>query len=240
MQFNELDLLYGEDYCVNDYITIRHPTVRDVKKYNEEKYFSLVSAFISTPSDYKVQLYDMGINYSNLDEFEFFCSMKDRFAELDTSILFKDFQFGELVVGQRNDSEDILLYNEKTKAILDNYAYKVIVEYLCKMNCLEKSHGKPANDEYLKYAVELERSKQRRNKNKQFKSIIKPYIVTLVNCKEFKYDYTTVLDLPIYTFHESARQIPSNKFYDGLICGIYSGNVMASKLSKDELNFIKN
>lgn len=239
MTFDELGLIYGDDYKVNDYITIHHPTVEQIKNFGEQKYFQVVMTLLATPIDYKVELYDLGKNYSDVDDFEFFCANVVNLSKDDTCILFGDFDFKELKVYQRSDSDRPFLFNEKTKSILDDYAYKTILEYLCKMHNFEKKHGKPATEEFLKYTVGIERSKQKRNKNKPFKSLISPYIITLVNCQEFKYDYSSVLKLPIYALNESARSIQSGKFYSGLIFGIYSGNVSYDKISKDELNLIK-
>lgn len=54
--FSELFLLKGEDYVINDKLTIHHPTLDEISQCNEEKYWGFIQSLCAVPIDYQVQL----------------------------------------------------------------------------------------------------------------------------------------------------------------------------------------
>ena len=52
---NELKLYFGDDYPINDYITLHQPKVNDVIEMGEADYYSTVYALTAIPSDMKSQ-----------------------------------------------------------------------------------------------------------------------------------------------------------------------------------------
>ena len=51
LDVDELQLYFGDDYVINDFIKITQPTIGEIVKYGEAKYFSMVYTFCAIPSD---------------------------------------------------------------------------------------------------------------------------------------------------------------------------------------------
>ena len=72
MLISDRILWEGTDLKINKDITIHHPTLGEVLDYGEEKYFGLVSTICAVPQDCKYPLFEMGIDYETISEFDFF------------------------------------------------------------------------------------------------------------------------------------------------------------------------
>ena len=72
MLISEKILWEGTDLKVNKDITVHHPTLEEILDYGEENYFSLVSTICATPQDCKYPLFEMGVDYEVISEFDFF------------------------------------------------------------------------------------------------------------------------------------------------------------------------
>ena len=86
--------------------------------------------------------------------------------------------------------------------------------------------------------IERARRKMRRNKNRIQNSQLESLIVAMVNTEQYKYDFEGTLELSIYQFNESVRQIIKKVDYDNKMYGIYAGTVNAKELSPDDLNWL--
>ena len=61
-------------------------------------------------------------------------------------------------------------------------------------------------------------------------------ILLLVNDANFKYDFDSVINLTIYDFLSSFRQIQKSSYVDKLTLGGYSGGIDLSKIPQTELD----
>lgn len=237
---DELQLLRGEDFIINNYITVHHPSLREICDIGEEKYLSTVSIFTATPTDYKVQLYDIGVDYSTISDFELFCILTGGIKDIEvTSLLFGGVDFSNMKVFQDKENGEIVLCDVDNFIRLDKFAYLQISDFLRSIHFFEKNVEKPGNERSKKYFIERDRRKLERERNKPFKSMMKPLISALVNCEHFKYNYETIWDLPVYAFHDSVRQIQKLKSYNNLMSGIYTGNIDMTKVSEKDMNWIR-
>ena len=69
---DELSLYTGDDICITDKIIITQPTLRQIREFGEKSYFSAIHTFTSVGADMKWQLWDMGIDYTKIDDFDLF------------------------------------------------------------------------------------------------------------------------------------------------------------------------
>lgn len=90
MFINKLNLLLTNEYSINDKLVIRLPKLGNILDYDEEKYFKMVSALISIPSDMKSSLWDKGIDYEEISDLELFFYLTRGLTPNDTSILLGD------------------------------------------------------------------------------------------------------------------------------------------------------
>ena len=51
LDVDELQLYFGDDYVINDYIKITQPLIGEVVDYGEAQYFSMVHTLTAIPSD---------------------------------------------------------------------------------------------------------------------------------------------------------------------------------------------
>jgi hypothetical protein len=235
---DELQLFRGKDYQVNEYIIVHHPTLEEICDFGEKKYFSVVSSLCATPSNFKWQLFDSGVDYEKITEFELFSNLITGMDYEDSKLLFNGLDLTQFLPAKNRLNGEIVLYNEKANAIIDNLAYNLIVEFLRDIHGLKKKIDIPGNEITKKVIIDMERTEYERLKNEPYKSYLIPLISSMINCEQFKYNHETVWKLPIYTFLDSVRRIQKIKNYNLTMQGIYAGNVDFSKVPKSDLDWM--
>ena len=235
---DELKIFRGLDYEINDKIKIRQPTLKEICDYGENEYWKLVFALTARPFDYKVQLDDIGFDYEEISDLDFFFLLTRELRPYQTKILLYDLDLSgfEACINKVND--ETVYYNETQDIIIDANILYMITNYVRTVHNLPKKVDKAGNAHTKKFLIETERRKQNRDKNKPFTSTLIPSISALVNCEKFKYNHDTVWDLHIYAFNDSIKRIIKMKSVDNLYYGIYSGNIDSSSISDNDLNWL--
>jgi len=226
--------LYERWIPVNDKINIYVPTVGEIIEC-EDDYYSLVSILTAMPIDFMVQLDDLGIDFTSINEYDLLLILFPELKSKDTSMIFGDLDLSgfELMVNQQNNN--IVLRDELNDITIDRSVYGMISNTLRKIHSLERDRRKPANEEAKKFMLERARKKLRRNKNKYHDSQLESFIISLVNAEQFKYDFEGTRELSIYQFNVSVRQIIKKTDYEHLMFGVYSGSISAKDVKNDEL-----
>lgn len=229
-----MNLLYERWIPVNDKINIYVPTVGEIIEC-EDDYYSLVSILTAMPIDFMVQLDDLGIDFTSINEYDLLLILFPELKSKDTSMIFGDLDLSgfELMVNQQNNN--IVLRDELNDITIDRSVYGMISNTLRKIHSLERDRRKPANEEAKKFMLERARKKLRRNKNKYHDSQLESFIISLVNAEQFKYDFEGTRELSIYQFNVSVRQIIKKTDYEHLMFGVYSGSISAKDVKNDEL-----
>ena len=110
---DELKIYRGEDFVVSKHIVLHQPTLNEICDYGERDYYSMIYNFTATPQSLKVQLWDMGIDYTEITPYQLFYQLLYKmYSQEKTSIIFGDLDFSKFQVMQRKDDESILLYQE--------------------------------------------------------------------------------------------------------------------------------
>lgn len=235
---DELQLYRGQDYVINRHITVHHPTLSEICTYGEQKYYSMVSKLCATPSDYKVQLFDQfGIDYEEIEEFEFFQMICLGSANSETNIILGTLNLPSFKTVQ-NQNGEYILYDAVTKTIIDRSIYMLLSSYLRRIHHFEKNSSKAGNEHTKNYLLEKERRQLERRKQEHYHSMLIPLISAMTNCEQFKYNYHTVWDLPIYAFMDCVKRIQKLKNYNYMMQGVYAGNVEFKTLSQESLNWM--
>ena len=240
-------LLYVREFTVSEHLSIHVPTIREVLGCYEN-YYSIVSAVISTPSDMMVQLEDMGIDFMKMDEFTLFCIIFYDLREQQKErpdvfhLIFGDFDLSKLTPVRLEDGSTVIQDKDGSVRI-DSAAHQRLCGFLRAVLCVEKNVRNPANEEARQFMLKMERRRQRRAAREREEgalvlSPLESLIVSAVNTAEFPYTYETVLDLTIYQFNISVRQINNKIRFDNLMIGCYAGTVKAKELSNQELSWM--
>lgn len=230
------NLLYRREYAVNDSIRIVIPTVGQILD-DEDTYYDIVSIITAMPIDFMVQLDDMGIDFSTINEFDLFVMLFEELKKMDTRLVFKDLDLNEFELYVNNQTKKLVLYSQKSDIEIGRREHSLIASTLRKINSLEKNRKKPGNDDAKKYMIERTRMKMKR-KPKNTPSRLDQLIVAMVNTEQFKYNFESVKGITIYQFNECVKQIVNKVNYDNRMFGVYSGTVNAKELSQDELNWL--
>lgn len=232
-------ILYERSIKINDYITVEIPTVQDVLD-NEDEYYGIVSSLVATPYDMMVQLDDIDIDFTEIDDYELFLIVFQGLRDQDTSLIFGDLDLSgfELAVNEQN--EQIVLLNCETGAVIDRAIHFEIAEALRKIHHLKRNNRKAANESAKKFLIERARKKMKREQRKGFSSQLEPLIIAMVNTEQFKYDFETTKTLTIHQFNESVIQIVHKVNYLNIMHGIYAGTVSVKDVDQNALNWISN
>lgn len=220
-------------------LSVRIPTVQEILE-DEFTYYSIISSLTASPFQYMVQLDDMGIDFTTISDYELFKMLFLIYTKSDLSILFGDLDMSDfsMYIGKSNDT---FIYSPNKNIEINEKVYNDLVDTIRKINLLEKVKYKPGNESARKYLLEKERKKQKRNAKKKQEPYLERLVIALVNTSEFPYDYDSCMDLSIYRFNQSFKQIQHKIAFDNTMVGVYAGTVDTSKLgNKDILSWIPN
>lgn len=232
-----LNLLYKQEYAINDHIKIQIPTVGEVLD-NEDDYYTMVTMLTAMPIDMMVQLDDIGVDFTAINEYELFLLLFNALKDKDTSLIFGELDLKPFksVINPQNDT--IVLRNKETGVVIDRGIQGQIASVLRKIHNLKRNNRKPANQEAREYMLQRAREKMRRRNRRVNDSQLEELIVAMVNTEQFHYGFEGTRELSIYQFNESVRQVIKKIDYDNRMHGVYAGTVNAKELSQDDLNWI--
>lgn len=234
---DELMLLKGHDYKLKNKVTIKHPTLQEIYDFGEEEYYKIVHIFTCQPYEYMVYLDDVGIDYETIDAYDLFIMLYNSGMYLNGLKWLMDID--DFILSQYVKNGMVCLFSKKKDFVLDKFIYYQISEYLQKINFVNiKSQYNPANSITKKKIIEQERKKLKRQKNKEFKSILKSKISALVWGNTSGISLKNVWDLYIYQMYDGLYRLNKIKNYNNVMNGYYFGTVDIKKVNMDEINWL--
>lgn len=238
---DELKIYRGENFVVSKHIQLHQCSLGEICDYGERDYYSMIYNFTATPQSLKVQLWDMGVDYTTLTPYELFYRMIYLiYPQEKTSILFGNLDFSKFELCSRQDNSIFLkqvIDNEPV--IIDEYTYNMIMDYICKAHFIERDLKRPANNSTKMILIEDAREEIERNKNNEYHSLLKNLISSMVNVEGFKYNHAQIWDMKINAFMDSVKRIGKIKNADLLLQSGYSGfGVNLKDIDKKQLDWI--
>ena len=232
-----LNLLYKQEYAINEHIKIQIPTVGEVLD-NEDDYYTMVTMLTAMPVDMMVQLDDIGVDFTAINEYELFLILFNALKDKDTSLIFGELDLKPFRSAVNPQNNTIVLRNKETGVVIDRGIQGQIASVLRKIHNLKRNNRKPANQEAREYMLQRAREKMRRRSKRMNDSQLEGLIVAMVNTEQFHYGFEGTRELSIYQFNESVRQVIKKIDYDNRMHGVYAGTVNAKELSQDDLNWL--
>ena len=243
IEFDRLQMYMGFPYVIDlpsaeGSITISVPTMRTFIELGEKRYLQTINVFTTNTTEYRVPLWDVGIDWNEISDFELFCMLYKQIDPEVSKSIFGDFNFNDLELYKKD--EIIVLYNEKLNVEINEEVYQHIAQYLriiFNINPVEKiTKDKFLKDMYIhKDRVEAENKKKKQKEN----TSIQPLISACVNHPGFKYKLKEILDMGIYEFYDSVARLNIYESTTAVLKGMYSGFVDASKFKSDDFNFMR-
>lgn len=242
---DELKVYRGEDFVVSDHIIIHQPTLDEICNYGEQEYYSMICQLTATPQSLKVQLWDMGIDYTKITAWDLFYNMLYRlYPKEKTSIIFGNLDISKFQI-QLKDDNSFFLYqiiecNDcMEEIIIDEFTYNIITDYLRQVHGIYKDEKLPGNESTKIILIEDEREEIERNKYKEYHSQLKNLISSMINSEGFKYNHSDVWNMKINAFMDSVKRISKIKNADLLLQSGYSGfGVNLKEVSNKQLNWM--
>lgn len=241
---DELKIYQGYSIKINDFVTIRQPTLGEICNYGERRYYSMIHTLCSVGSDLKWQLDDIGVDYTKISDYELFYSvLARRYSKSDTKILFGDIiDFSKMEVMFNEElKENVLVqfFDNGYFLQIDKYVYTSIVDILRKIHKMKRNNEQPGNEYTRQILIEDSREEYEENKNKPSKSFLLPLISTMANSEGFKRNDTTVFDMNIYAFMDSVSRISKIKNAELLLQSGYSGfGIDLKNIDQKVLNYM--
>jgi hypothetical protein len=247
---DDLQMYFGADFQVTEYIRIHQPTIGEIIEYGEADYYQMIGSLCIIPSDVKSMLWDSGIDWEKISDFELFCLLDCTLPIEKTSILFGDLDFTKFKMMQREDNNEMVLYQRVIKGnkdnsvdmqdiIVDKMVYQKIVDYIRRMHRMHPKVEHALNKRTKDLLIELDRQDHEKAKREKYNSQLLSLISGLLCSAEFKYKKSELKEVGIYEFFDSVARIQVIKSADALLKGCYGGFIDTSHIDKKELNWLR-
>lgn len=237
LDVDSLFIYFGDDYVINDYIKIHQPTIGEVADYGEAKYFSMVHSLCAIPSDMKAILWDMGLDWCEVEDFDLFLMLSQTLTQDKTEILFGELDFSKMKPFRNKQNDEIVLADKETGIIIDKLIYTRIVTYLRKLHNITPKVEKTKSKTVKKWLIEEDRKKMETSKNKPFRS----YLLPLISAIKVKQGYTRdyVRNMGLFEFFDDVSRAQIIDHANHLLNGAYCGMADLKGVNKNEFNWMR-
>lgn len=245
LDFDPLYVYFGDDYVVNEKIKIHQPTIQDFITNRESNIYNVITPFIVNTTGCRVQLWNMGIDWNKISDFELFSFMIKNIDYNYSKIIFGNIDFSKFVLCKKTiDNETrMILYNPIIDLEIDDDTRIKMCKYI-----QYAFHAFPPEEEFTsnrilkqelinndKQKLMAQRKAQKENQGHQLLSMIS----FCLNHPGFKYKKDELRNVCIAEFMDSVERLQLYESTRALYNGVYSGFVDTSKISKNEFDFMR-
>lgn len=238
----EVDILqvyFGGDIHTKAGYTIHQPTIGEVKDFGESRFWSTASILCGNPTQYRVMLWEKGIDWNKITDFELFCMMHSLLSKEDTEIFFGELDLKKFVPVKMPDESTVLVNIENVNEQINETTYNELVAYLRTILDLHPKVEKAKGKVTKQWIIEEEKERLQFEKNKQRKvewGASRLFTqISAACCKEgFKYTIQETLDLTIFQFMDAFRRLYTIQTSEALSHGMCSGFADPSKLAQNK------
>ena len=226
-------IICGKDYVVNNYISISSPSVNDIIEFGETRYDTLITLLTRRPYDIMVDLWDEGIDYTTITDWDLFFDTASDLPIEATSILFGDLDFRNYVRGENTTNGLKVLYDpDDPENYIDEIIYRKIVKYLRYTHFIsEKIEYDMGNEAGKLFLIKRMRRKRDKLRKDLASGKIRPHsklfdmMMYCVNNSGCPYTYETIRDIPIALLYETYHYLLHDNARNNITLGIYAGRV---------------
>ena len=120
----------------------------------------------------KSQLWDIGIDWCEISDFDLFCMLSQTLSPDRTGILFGDLDFSKMRPYRNPQNDEIVLADKESGVIIDKLIYTRITSYIRKLHNITPKVEKAKNKRTKEIMIEDDRRNREFNKDKPFSTII--------------------------------------------------------------------
>lgn len=232
-----LKLYFGDPYVVNKYITVYQPTIGDIIEYGEREYFSMIQTITAIPSEMKSSLWDSGLDWTQVTDFQLFLMLSRSLTQKQTEIILGDIDLQRMKIVENLQNGEPVLKDPVTGAVIDELAYQTMSAYLCKLHNLTKKVEKAGNKFTKQVLIDEDRQKREYSAKQPYKSFLVPLVSSIKVRQAYTKDY--VRNMGLYEFFDDVNRAQIIVSTDALLSGAYSGMMDTSKIKKSEFNWMR-
>ena len=134
-------------------------------------------------------------------------------------------------------TNEVVLYNKDKDITIDRTVYMRVVDVVRKMHGFKRNNIVPANESTKQDMIEDARDEHLASKYNTFKSILLPYVSSLINHPSCSYKHNDIWDLGINAFFDSIKRINKIQNATLLLQGAYSGFASLKGIDNERLNW---
>lgn len=242
--FNPLRMYFGDDYVINDKIVIHQPSIQNfIDAENESDIYNVIFPFISNTTGYRVQLWDMGIDWNKISNQELFSVLIKTIDYKYSKIIFGDIDFStfNLYETQNGDEKVFTLYSSKMELEIDEDVMNKMCKYIQFMfNSFPPEEEFTSSKTLKQELINNDRQKQLlRKKNTDGSQSLLSMISFYLNHPGCKYKKNELREVGYFEFMYNIQRLQIYESTRALFGGMYSGMCDLSKIDKNEFNFMR-
>ena len=244
LDFNPLRVYFGDDYIVNDRITIRQPSIQDfIDADNESDIYHVIAPFVSNTTGYRVQLWDMGIDWNKITNQELFSILIKTVDYKYSKLLFGDIDFSTFNLYEKSvgDNKVLTLYSPEMDLEIDEDVMNKMCKYIQFMFNSYPPEEEFTSSKILKQElINNDRQKQllKEKENSSGQSLLS-MISFYLNHPGCKYKKNELREVGYFEFMYNIQRLQIYESTHALFGGMYSGMCDLSKVDKNEFNFMR-
>ena len=254
IEFDMLQMYCGEPYVIDlpdtiGSITVYSPTIGDVISAGEKKFYETLNIFICNTTQYRLPLWDNGIDWTQISDFELFAQLYHSIDSDISKMLFGDLDFSKFQPLMKRKSADdekgeLILWNEDSQVEINQDVYNHFSQYLQNVFSIFPEE-KITKDDILKtwYINKdrraLKNAQEAEEKGKKHSYSIQALISACINHPGFKYKLKDLKEVGVCEFYDSVRRLQIYEQSTALMKGMYSGFVDGSKIDPNNYNFMR-
>ena len=234
--FDVAKIYTGESYKVTNEIVINQPTIGEIIDFGERKFWSLIHSFTCNPTSMRIALWDAGIDWNKVDDFQLFFSLVTQINQEDSKILFGDLDFSKFEGIENPETHELVMINLDNPLIqIDREIYDILVSYL-RMVFNANPHVETIKGKYAKQVIidsekaDLAAKAKLHDNTLWGESTLFPLLSAVTNHAGFQYNLQEVQQLTFFQFMDAVKRIRVIDSSNALLGGIYSGMLDTSKM----------
>lgn len=242
LDFNPLKVYFGDDYILNDRITIHQPSIQDFIEFGEENINRVVAPFSANTTAYRVQLWDIDIDWNKITNMDLINLL---FKTIDfeySKLIFGDINFNTFNIYEKtyNGETTSVLYSEEADIEIDEKTLSKMCKYIQYMFATHPPEEEFVSNKTLKQElINNDRQKQLKWKKENRNQNMLSMISSCLNHPGFKYKKNELRNVGIFEFMDSVQRLQIYEQTHSLLLGRFNGLCDLSKVNKDEFNFMR-
>ena len=249
LEVDRLKVYFGEPLVINEdgvrgSVTVKSPTIGDILKIGESKFYSTLSIIVGNTTQFRLMLWEAGIDWNTITDFQMFTLMYKQLDADVVNLLFDNINFQNFEPYSRTNedgTEEVFLYDESTDTEITELVYQYFHQYLQNVFNM-KPERELTPDKMLKEAwirkdkIEL-RQKEKKGESSSFSFV--PLISSYINHPATKYKLSELKEVGVAEFFDSLKRIQLYEHATAVLKGMYSGFVNSKDIDPSSYDFMK-